>query len=137
MMQPQPLHVGDRVRSTALWERLADLVARHDYPAPLYHRLCLHVWAWCLRHSIHKHDIRRVMPMNVNDFKVGNRVAVAYAMEPHYREGEQGTVIRTLGKYIQVALDEPRYTMVKEQKLKTGSVSFLPDDLVKVGAPSA
>jgi hypothetical protein len=36
------------------WGRMADWIARHDYRVPIYHRICLAVWVWALRHSLTK-----------------------------------------------------------------------------------
>ena len=36
------------------WGLMADWIARHDYRIPIYHRICLAVWVWALRHSLTK-----------------------------------------------------------------------------------
>jgi hypothetical protein len=36
------------------WGRMADWIARHDHRIPIYHRICLAVWMWAIRHSLSK-----------------------------------------------------------------------------------
>jgi hypothetical protein len=53
MMLPKPGDTMMHQPTTAYnWGRMADWIARHDYRIPIYHRICLAVWVWALRHSL-------------------------------------------------------------------------------------
>ena len=41
-----------QINTAYSWGRMADWIARHDYRIPIYHRMCLAVWLWALRHSL-------------------------------------------------------------------------------------
>ena len=71
-------------------------------------------------------------------FNVGDRVEVKESIGGNYRKGERGTVVKNLGPYVEVKLDEPRYAIVEGIEVEAQSTSFEPGELAHIDdkAPS-
>jgi hypothetical protein len=71
-------------------------------------------------------------------FNVGDRVELKESIGGHYRKGERGTVVKNLGPYVEVKLDEPRYAIVEGVQIEAQSTSFEPAELAHIDnkAPS-
>ena len=65
-------------------------------------------------------------------FNVGDRVAVKASISGNYRKGERGTVVKNLGPYVEVKLDEPRYAIVEGIEVEAQSTSFEPGELAHI-----
>ena len=71
-------------------------------------------------------------------FNIGDRVEVKESISGNYRKGERGTVVKNLGPYVEVKLDEPRYAIVEGVQVEAQSTSFEPHELAHIDdkAPS-
>jgi hypothetical protein len=47
-----PNSAGRQSEESHGWAQIADWIARHDHRIPIYHRICLSVWVWAIRHSL-------------------------------------------------------------------------------------
>ena len=65
-------------------------------------------------------------------FNVGDRVEVKESIGGNYRKGERGTVVKNLGPYVEVKLDEPRYAIVEGIEVEAQSTSFEPGELAHI-----
>ena len=65
-------------------------------------------------------------------FNIGDRVEVKESIGGNYRKGERGTVVRNLGPYVEVKLDEPRYAIVEGVQVEAESTSFEPHELAHI-----